>query len=125
MATQPALPQNNHPPASPNHCINAFSVTLNVLLKFGEPLVSVASRYISQVAPIVSVPETAMDKNHHTVAWQANVRHTWQREVMQAIAKSPPMKEATHQHFWLRILPFDARHHAGSRLFIDYVRHTW
>ena len=71
------------------------------------------------------MPKAPLYKNHSLILRQANIRCTRQSPNMQPIAESRSMEETPNLHFRLCILAFDARHHAGSSLFVDYVGHSW
>jgi len=53
---------------------------------------------------VVSVPETAIDKNHRFVFWQNDVRATGQRFHMQAKPEASGMQRLPDENFRLGIL---------------------
>lgn len=56
------------------------------------------------------MPKAAVNKNHLLACGKNHIRVTWQIGAMKAVAVTHPVHQATHQHFGLHTLAFDALH---------------
>ena len=68
-----ALPHADNPPAQLSKLVLIFSVTFDVATKLFIPEVSFCLWHIRELAPFMSVPEAAMDKDNGLVFRKHNV----------------------------------------------------
>lgn len=72
----------------------------------------------------MAVPKATVNKNNGFETTQYYVRASGEILVMESITKTPAMKEATHKHFGLGVLPFYRRHTIMALLFRHCICHV-
>jgi hypothetical protein len=70
------------------------------------------------------VPEAAVDENDCLEPGEDEVRLARKVGHVQTVSESKRVEAAAQQHFGLRVLAPDARHHARTHLGCDYVSHA-
>ena len=69
----------------------------------------------------MTVPETTVDKYQRVIGWKNQIRFARQFAVVQAIAVAEAMQPTPDGQLRFGVFPPDARHHAGTGVFINDV----
>ena len=118
-----ALPYDNHSPLLLQKELDIPAISFDVFPEFFLPFFSILRRIGRVFAPIMSMPETAMDKNGSLVPWQNNIRFSGKLRGMQPVAEPGGVQKPSDDQFGLGILSPDPSHHPRSRCLINYIRH--
>lgn len=89
-------------------------IALDIGCSFIAPEFS--TRFWGDLTPstFVTMPETAVNKNHGSVFWHHNIRFTGKILPVKTEAQSHRMKKGSNTHFWLRISLANCSHIAAS-----------
>lgn len=118
-----AFPDDDHAPALPLQGTPVPGVPLDVPLEFLLPEVRARRRRSRVPAPAMTMPETSMHEDHGTMLGQHDIRRAGQPPIVQPEPEACTVESASNYPFGPGILPADRRHHAGSRVGIDNIRH--
>lgn len=98
-------------------------ITLPCPFKFWKPILTVGFRHMSDAAPPMIVPETAMNKNHFPQTYEHQVRMPRQLVSVQAEPIAQLMHQTAHYNF-RRSVPAANLPHVGRSLFRTQVVHA-
>lgn len=70
-----AFPDNEHPPAQIQQRLGRCSIALDIPIKLRQPVASIGSGLLGVFAVRIGVlmPETSVNENNGSVAWQDNI----------------------------------------------------
>jgi hypothetical protein len=85
-------------------------VAIPVASELWLPILATASWYAAFPAPVMKMPEAAMDEDDLPVARHDNVGTSWKIGTMQPETKTKAMDEAPDRHLWRHILAADLAH---------------
>ncbi len=112
--TELAFPDYNASPTHPPELPARSQIALTVACQFGRPEVRSRCGNGRSTALWMAVPETAMNKDHSSSTRKYKVGRTRKTSIVQDVAISQAVNQATHGQLGLRILPPDARHEVAS-----------
>lgn len=92
-------------------------ITRDLLL----PEICSGTRKPEEVAIIVAMPETTVDKNRSSILGQDDIGTTGQVFSVKAEPEALAVQQLSYDNFGLCILAADAGHHPASRLLVDNV----
>lgn len=111
---QRALPDDSHTPAKRPELLHVPFVSIDIAEKLLLPEVCVGPRSGGIAAPIMPMPEAAVDEHHSPVFREHKVRCARQPSDVKSIAKSPGKKKGAKCPFRPSVLAANARHHAAA-----------
>lgn len=109
-----ALPDDKCHPARLIQRLEHSLVSIRICQELGLPELRPRFGQHRESAPRVMMPEAPMYKDTDPQPRQYNVGFSRQILAMQPITIAVGMQKPAHQHFRLRVLPSDTRHHSGS-----------
>lgn len=109
-----ALPDDKRPPARLIQRLDHSLVSCSICQELGLPELRPRFGQHRESAPRVMMPEAPMYKDTDPQPRQYNVGFSRQILAMQPVTIAVGMQKPAHQHFRLRVLPSDTRHHSGS-----------
>lgn len=109
-----ALPNDKRPPSGFIQRLEHSLVSNRICQELGLPELRPRFGQHRESAPRVMMPEAPMYKDTDPQPRQYNVGFSRQILAMQPITIAVGMQKPAHQHFRLRVLPSDTRHHSGS-----------
>ena len=119
-----SFPNDDCVPAEVAQLYAFFYVALFVAFDFLFPERGVALGDDKVVAPLVPVPEAAVDEDGGAVFAQHNVRRAWQALDIYAVAVAPCVQVMAHNQLGLRVLALDACHALVPLFFCHPVCHA-
>lgn len=72
---------------------------------------------------IMTVPETAVGKQHCPVLWKHQVRLAREVGRVEPKPEASTMQAVAQLQFWLSVFPADAGHHPAPHFRRDYISH--
>lgn len=119
-----AFPYLDGPPPEFAKLLQVPQIPLPVSVQLGLPERAVRLRHVGEPAVFVPVPETTPDFHDGPISRENDVRSPGQVLAVELEAEAGTMEEAADEHFGLRILPSDARHHRTAGRGVYDVRHV-
>ena len=121
LRTQLAFPDHQHAPACIGQCFRRPRIADDIRAELERPEILIGFWSRGVAAARVSVPETAMNKDHRLSARESDIWSAGQTFVMQPEAQALSMQPAPKRHFGLRVSSPDTRHHPAADFWRDYI----
>lgn len=118
-----ALPDDKRPPARLIQRLDYSLVSCSICQELGLPEIRPRFGQHRESAPRVMMPEAPMYKDTGPQPRQYNVRSSRQILAMQPVTIAVGMQKPAHQHFRLRVLASNSRHHSGSQDWVNDVHY--
>lgn len=118
-----ALPDDKRPPARLIQRLDYSLVSCSICQELGLPEIRPRFGQHRESAPRVMMPEAPMYKDTGPQPRQYNVGFSRQILAMQPVTIAVGMQKPAHQHFRLRVLAPDSRHHSGSQGWLNDVHY--
>lgn len=109
-----ALPDDEYIPPCLLQSADRCLIPIDIGVELGLPESGARLGEHGVPAAWMTMPEATVYKDAHFKLGQYNVRLSRQILPMQPVTVALGMQEPAHNHFGLRVLPSDPRHHQGS-----------
>jgi hypothetical protein len=116
-----ALPDSHDVPTRPTKSTSASHIACNVLIELVDPEIGPRLWCRAVGASAMSMPETAVNEDHKTMARKNQIRASGKVLAVQPKPEPEAMQQAADNQFWLCVTRSDPRHHATATLGTDDV----
>ena len=120
---QGAFPDDRDPPPGIHQGLPVACIARNIRQELRVPEPGVRRRGGGRAAPIMTVPEAPVDKDHGAMLAQDQIGPARQCPGMQAEAEPRAVQGASHPHLWQGVAPANRRHHARPGSSVNDVWH--
>lgn len=110
-----ALPNDKRPPPGLIQRLEHSLVSSSICQELGLPELRTRLGQYRESATRMMMPEASMYKDTDPQSRQYNIWFTRQILTVKPIAIAVGMQKPAHQHFRLRVLASNSRHHSGSQ----------